>query len=75
MAPPPARRASALAVGPSDGCAGDSLDDRRRGGRAGARAMERLRDVRERLQAWERAFRRQRGRRPSQVRAAQEPRG
>ncbi|NP_001399968.1 ATP-dependent DNA helicase Q4 isoform 16 [Homo sapiens] len=28
--------------------------------------MERLRDVRERLQAWERAFRRQRGRRPSQ---------
>nr|XP_520023.5 ATP-dependent DNA helicase Q4 isoform X4 [Pan troglodytes] len=66
VAPPPARRASALAVGPSDGCAGDSLDDRRRGGRAGARAMERLRDVRERLQAWERAFRRQRGRRPSQ---------
>nr|2KMU_A Chain A, ATP-dependent DNA helicase Q4 [Homo sapiens] len=29
-------------------------------------SMERLRDVRERLQAWERAFRRQRGRRPSQ---------
>ncbi|XP_055143670.1 ATP-dependent DNA helicase Q4 isoform X16 [Symphalangus syndactylus] len=28
--------------------------------------MERLRDVRERLQAWERAFWRQRGRRPSQ---------
>nr|XP_055204538.1 ATP-dependent DNA helicase Q4 isoform X9 [Gorilla gorilla gorilla] len=28
--------------------------------------MERLRDVREQLQAWERAFRRQRGRRPSQ---------
>uniref|UniRef100_A0A4X1UKT3 DNA 3'-5' helicase n=1 Tax=Sus scrofa TaxID=9823 RepID=A0A4X1UKT3_PIG len=31
--------------------------------------MERLRDIRERLQAWERAFRRQRGRRPGQVRA------
>uniref|UniRef100_A0A8W4F6M8 ATP-dependent DNA helicase Q4 n=1 Tax=Sus scrofa TaxID=9823 RepID=A0A8W4F6M8_PIG len=28
--------------------------------------MERLRDIRERLQAWERAFRRQRGRRPGQ---------
>ncbi|XP_063525305.1 ATP-dependent DNA helicase Q4 isoform X6 [Pongo pygmaeus] len=28
--------------------------------------MERLRDVRERLQAWERAFRQQRGRRPTQ---------
>ncbi|CAK7289480.1 ATP-dependent DNA helicase Q4 [Vulpes lagopus] len=36
--------------------------------------MERLRDVRGRLQAWERAFRRQRGRRPGQedVRAAPE---
>ncbi|KAL0599043.1 ATP-dependent DNA helicase Q4 [Plecturocebus cupreus] len=36
--------------------------------------MERLRDVRERLQAWERAFRQQRGRRPSQddVKAAPE---
>lgn len=32
--------------------------------------MERLRDVRERLQAWERAFRRQSGRRPSKVRTA-----
>uniref|UniRef100_A0A8C8YBZ5 Uncharacterized protein n=1 Tax=Panthera leo TaxID=9689 RepID=A0A8C8YBZ5_PANLE len=31
--------------------------------------MERLRDVRERLQAWESAFRRRRGRRPGQVRA------
>uniref|UniRef100_A0A2K5CWV4 ATP-dependent DNA helicase Q4 n=1 Tax=Aotus nancymaae TaxID=37293 RepID=A0A2K5CWV4_AOTNA len=36
--------------------------------------MERLRDVRERLQAWERAFRQQHGRRPSQddVKAAPE---
>lgn len=33
-------------------------------------AMERLRDVRERLQDWERAFRRRSGRRPGQVRAA-----
>lgn len=32
-----------------------------------ARAMERLRDVRAQLQAWERAFWRQRGRRPVQV--------
>ncbi|XP_049710319.1 ATP-dependent DNA helicase Q4 isoform X5 [Elephas maximus indicus] len=32
--------------------------------------MERLRDLRARLQAWERAFRRRRGRRPGQVRAA-----
>ena len=32
--------------------------------------MERLRDVRELLQAWERAFRRQSGRRPGKVRAA-----
>ncbi|XP_036159696.1 ATP-dependent DNA helicase Q4 isoform X2 [Myotis myotis] len=32
--------------------------------------MERLREVRAHLQAWERAFRRQRGRRPVQVRAA-----
>lgn len=35
-----------------------------------ARAMERLRDVRLQLQAWERAFRRLNGRRPGQVRAA-----
>lgn len=35
-----------------------------------ASPMERLRDVRMQLQAWERAFRRRHGRRPGKVRAA-----
>nr|XP_008000145.2 ATP-dependent DNA helicase Q4 isoform X1 [Chlorocebus sabaeus] len=66
VAPPLARRAPALAVGPIVCGAGDSLGGSWTARRPGGPAMERLRDVRERLQAWERAFQRQRGRRPSQ---------
>lgn len=75
VAPPLARRAPALAVGPIVCGAGDSLGGSWTARRPGGPAMERLRDVRERLQAWERAFQRQRGRRPSQVRDALGPRG
>lgn len=68
-APPPTAPSSHWLPAGGVPAAGESRGAERRP-RAGPARMERLRDVRAQLKAWERAFRRQHGRRPVQVRAA-----
>nr|XP_060467582.1 LOW QUALITY PROTEIN: ATP-dependent DNA helicase Q4 [Panthera onca] len=68
-APPPTLRDAPIGWRPASPSRREICGARGRG----ASAMERLRDVRERLQAWESAFRRRRGRRPGQEDVAAAP--